>query len=674
MRSDRIQLVAASFLMLMVELVLIRWAGSYVVYLSYFSNFVLLGSFLGIGIGFLRGHKSPDLFRWAPLALAVFFITVMVFPVTLDRSGGDLVYFGSLQTRGLPIWVMLPFVFLSVAAVMTTIAHGVAQRFSRFQALEAYRLDILGSLCGIATFAVMSLLQIPPIGWGIVIVLLFAYLLWPVAFWQPAVGVAILAVLLAATFASNTTWSPYYRIVFWPDQLAIDVNGIPHQTMENVADSALYNEPYKLVDRQPGNVLVIGAGNGNDVAAALAAGATHVDAVEIDPAIQELGVEHHPDHPYDDPRVTRIVGDGRSFLERTHNTYDMIMLALPDSLTLVSGQGAVRLESFLFTEQAMEAAKDHLNPDGAFAMYNYYREPWLLDRFAGTLQAVYGHAPCLYTGPTSRDEVIGGLSMLVVGVDPSTIVCEGDGTQVWRPSGEVVAPATDDRPFPYLKTPSIPSRYLWTLGLILLVSALAVRLAGGRFGAMRGYLDLFFMGAGFLLLETKSVVQFALLFGTTWFVNALVFAGVLVTVLVAIEVEQRTGVRKRTFLYPLLFVGLLIAALVPASWLLSLEVVPRFVAASALAFFPVFIANLVFASRFRDTADPTTAFGANLLGAMLGGVLEYMALITGYRGLLVIAALLYALAWVFGARKLGEETAPEPEAPAAALDPVGPTG
>jgi hypothetical protein len=244
---------------------------------------------------------------------------------------------------------------------------------------------------------------------------------------------------------------------------------------------------------------------------------------------------------------------------------------------------------------------------------------------------------------------------------------------VWQPSGEVVAPATDDRPFPYLKTPSIPSRYLWTLGLILLVSAIAVRLAGGRFGAMHGYLDLFFMGAGFLLLETKSVVQFALLFGTTWFVNALVFAGVLLTVLCAIEVEQRTGVRKRTLLYPLLFVGLLIAALVPVSWLLSLETVPRFFVATALAFFPVFIANLVFASRFRDTADPTTAFGANLLGAMLGGVLEYLSLITGYRGLLVVAALLYALAWIFGARKLGGDTTVIPDAQPA-LDPVAEPG
>jgi hypothetical protein len=226
-----------------------------------------------------------------------------------------------------------------------------------------------------------------------------------------------------------------------------------------------------------------------------------------------------------------------------------------------------------------------------------------------------------------------------------------------------VSPATDDRPFVYLKTPSIPSRYLVTLGLILLASAVAVRLAGGRLRPMRGYLDLFFMGAGFLLLETKSVVQFALLFGTTWFVNALVFAGILLTVLAAIEVERRTRVRRAGLLFSLLFAGLLLAGLVPASWLLDLSVVPRFLAATALAFFPVFIANLVFAERFRDTADPTTAFAANLLGAMVGGVLEYLSLITGYRGLLVLAAILYALAWIFGARKLGGESTAEAPAP-----------
>jgi hypothetical protein len=659
MRSDRFQLIAASFLMLFTELVLIRWAGAYVVYLSYFSNFVLLGSFLGVGLGFLRAHKGPDLFKWAPVSLAAFLALVQGFPVEIDRRGGSLIFFGSLETKGLPIWLVLPFVFIAVAAIMMMIAYGVAQRFRRFPALEAYRLDIIGSISGVVAFSVLAYFRVPPLGWMLLMAVLIAALMWrPSALNWLAVA-AILGVAVVATTAVNTYWSQYYRVEFYPSLLGISVNGIPHQGMVDIATTPIpYTVPYDRLTTQPKNVLVIGAGSGNDVEAALLANAEHVDAVEIDPQIQDLGAEYHPNHPYDDPRVTRITNDGRAFLERTNNTYDLIVFALPDSLTLVSGQSAVRLESFLFTEQAVQAARDHLNPGGVFSMYNYYRESWLVDRLGGTLESVFGHAPCIDRPGESGASQVGSFTMLTVGRDPASTTCEA----TWTPSSEpVVAPATDDRPFVYLKTPSIPSRYLWTLGLILLVSAVGVRLAGGRFGAMRGYLDLFFMGAGFLLLETKSVVQFALLFGTTWFVNALVFAGILLTVLIAIEVEQRTGVRKLTLLYPLLFVGLLIAGLVPGSWLLSLETVPRFFVATALAFFPVFIANLVFASRFRDTADPTTAFGANLLGAMVGGVLEYLSLITGYRGLLVIAALLYALAWVFGARKLGgttEEAAP----------------
>jgi Spermine/spermidine synthase domain len=668
MRNDRFQLIAASFLMLFTELVLIRWAGAYVVFLSYFSNFVLLGSFLGVGLGFLRAHKGPDLFRWAPVALAAFLALVQGFPVQIDRSGGDLIYFSSLETKGLPIWVMLPFVFLAVAAIMTMIAYGVAQRFRKFPALEAYRLDIIGSLSGIVAFSLLAYFRVPPVGWMTVIAVLIVSLTWRPSALTAIAAIAIIGVALLGTGAGETFWSQYYRVQFFAQDKAISVNGIPHQAMVDITQpNTPYPVPYQRLEQPPKDVLVIGAGNGNDVAAALAAGAEHVDAVEIDPQLQDLGAQYHPDQPYEDPRVTRITNDGRAYLEQTDKTYDLIIFALPDSLTLVSGQSAVRLESFLFTEQAIGSARDHLNPGGAFSMYNYYRESWLVDRLAGTLLDVFGHPPCLDKPGLTGGNDVGSFTTLTIGLDPSAATCQ----TTWSATGEIVRPATDDRPFVYLKTPSIPSRYLWTLGMILLVSAIGVRLAGGRFGAMAGYLDLFFMGAGFLLLETKSVVQFALLFGTTWFVNAIVFAGILLTVLIAIEVEQRTGVRKLTVLYPLLFVGLLIAGLVPGSWLLSLDTIPRFVAATLLAFFPVFIANLVFASRFRDTADPTTAFGANLLGAMVGGVLEYLSLITGYRGLLVLAALLYALAWVFGARKLGGETAGEaPPEPAATPEPA----
>lgn len=117
-----------------------------------------------------------------------------------------------------------------------------------------------------------------------------------------------------------------------------------------------------------------------------------MDAVEIDPRLQQIGAQLHPAKPYDDPRVHVHINDGRAFLERTHTKYDLVVLALPDSLTLVSGASNLRLESYLFTRQAFEAARDHLAPNGAFVMYNYYRTSWLIDRFAGTLEDIYGHA------------------------------------------------------------------------------------------------------------------------------------------------------------------------------------------------------------------------------------------------------------------------------------------
>src|SRR3954451_1112602 len=279
---------------------------------------------------------------------------------------------------------MLPFVFLAVAAIMMRIAHGVAQRFSRFPALDAYRLDILGSLAGIVVFATLTTFRIQPVGWMLVIAALTVILTW-----RPrALDLAACAALLAVAAVTNTggtmqTWSQYYRVQFYPGDKQISVNGIPHQAMIDI-NGTIYQRPYQRFTGNLGEVLIVGAGNGNDVAAALEAGAEHVDAVEIDPVLQDLGAKYHPMDPYADPRVTRITNDGRAYLQQTDKTYDLIIFALPDSLTLVSGQSAVRLGSLLFTKEAMYAARGNLNPGGAFSMYNFYREPWLLDRLGGT--------------------------------------------------------------------------------------------------------------------------------------------------------------------------------------------------------------------------------------------------------------------------------------------------
>ena len=218
-----------------------------------------------------------------------------------------------------------------------------------------------------------------------------------------------------------------------------------------------------------------------------------------------------------------------------------------------------------------------------------------------------------------------------------------------RQAGTVPAPVTDDRPFPYLRTPSVPSRYIWVLLAFVAISALAVRVAGASPRRLRPYIDLAFLGAAFLLLETRGVTRFALLFGTTWLVNALVFAGVLAGVLLAVEITRRLPRPPgRLPSYALLGASLAVTAWVPTSWLLELPVVPRLVAAVAITFAPIVCANIVFAARFATTPDATAAFAANLLGAIVGGCLEYLALLVGYPALVAVAAALYLGAFLTG--------------------------
>ncbi len=660
--STPLRLVLLSCLMLFVELALIRWTGSNVVYLSYFSNFVLLGSFLGIGIGFLRGKARVNLFPYAPIALALFVGLVLIFPVRIDRSGSDLIYFGHFGTSGLPVWVTLPFIFVAVAGVMALIAEGVARTFVLLEPLEAYRWDIAGSILGILAFSALSFLWAPPVVWGFVAALLFWLVLRPSMKAVQAVAlIALVFVLGRESLLEYWSWSPYYKITTFVSEdgqsAYVDANGVPHQSAVSVdvrrEENPEYFLPYEraAVDRL-GDVLIIGAGTGSDVAIALAEGAARIDAVEIDPRLLQIGEELHPDRPYDDPRVTSYVNDGRAFLEQTDREYDLILFALPDSLTLVSGQSSLRLESYLFTIEAMESARDHLAPGGAFAMYNYYREDWLVDRLAGTLQTVHGVAPCV---DTVGEE--GKLAVITVAPEAGSIDCPPGSTWQVTDAAAASSPATDNYPFLYLRTPSIPDIYLITLGLILIVSVALVRFASGPLRPMGGYVDLFFMGVAFLLLETKSVVQFALLFGTTWFVNALVFAGVLTSVLLAIEVARRWQPARPVWLYAALLVSVAVAWVVPVDVLLSLDMAPRFAVTVLVWFTPIFIANLVFASRFRNVEASNVAFGANLLGAMVGGLLEYAALITGYQALLVLVAVFYGLAFVTGRVHLGARTA-----------------
>ena len=192
-------------------------------------------------------------------------------------------------------------------------------------------------------------------------------------------------------------------------QRFIYVNNLAHQGMLKIEESGpAYMLPYFL-NRDAGgqsfeDVLIIGAGSGNDVAAALRQGARHVDAVEIDPVIYDLGRRDHPNRPYRDPRVTVHLEDGRGFVRKTEQRYDLIIYALVDSLALHSSYSSVRLESFLFTEEAFRDVKAKLKPGGVFALYNYYRQGWVVGRLEKLAETVFGARPIVDLDAVSRDD------------------------------------------------------------------------------------------------------------------------------------------------------------------------------------------------------------------------------------------------------------------------------
>jgi len=162
---------------------------------------------------------------------------------------------------------------------------------------------------------------------------------------------------------------------------------------------------------------------------------------------------------------------------------------------------------------------------------------------------------------------------------------------------------------------------------------------------------MFFLGVAFALLEVKSLTTFALLFGSTWLVNSLVFFAILSSVLLAVLLNSRFRIRRIWVFYLLLFGTLALNLALPPETLLFDNALLRYVVASALAFAPVFLANVIFSNSFRDTATADVAFASNLLGIMAGGMLEYFSMLIGYHLLLLPVMAFYALAMVSNIQK-----------------------
>ncbi|MCE9567090.1 MAG: hypothetical protein K8U57_34235 [Planctomycetes bacterium] len=762
-----------SWLVLFLELACIRWFPSHVLFLTFFTNTVLLASFVGMSIGCLIARRPATLIRSTPFLLLVavaagvltneYSHKLLVLFAVGNQANPDVVFFGTEQAAvhkpsfTIPIEVVGAFFFVLIAGLMVGPGQEMGRAFNRVtDRTKAYSANLLGSLVGIGMFALCSYLRMPPLLWFGLIGVVIAYLLLrsdpnapaaaaPVPKVKSAIGVSCLCVAVGLTFMTSgltktgdnieTIWSPYYRIDYLPQYRFINTNLISQQLMEPVGSLTVapYALPYLFqrdLKSQEGTpawppfkkVLIIGAGSGNDVARALEwlPPDAEIDAVEIDPVIQKLGSEHHPDKPFQDKRVHVYLNDGRNFLRKSPpEQYDLVLFALIDSLVLQSGYSNLRLESYLFTLESFKDVRRALKPTGVYVVYNFFRQGFIACRIRDQLRTAFGGVdPVVMTAPPRAEIPMNlfeheGFTTFFAGsqetLAPIRAAFANPAVRYWYPwktgaprdtparfsvdppaqppstkpqkdlRGQEVAPewmgmriavpeepnglrqATDDWPFLYSREESVPGLTVRGVILTLVLSVILwfVFMGHKALGSGAGERPQwglmwrsFFLGAGFMLVETKAIVEMALLFGGTWMVNTVVFAAILVMSLLG---NLYAGKVKPTRLEPYyigLFVSLGIGLAVPLNVFLGLEPTLQIIAVCALVFTPVAFAGVVFATTFRRTSQPDRVFGMNVAGALCGGLAENASILLGFQLLLCVAVGFYLCSAIAGNQKL----------------------
>ncbi|HEV3140454.1 MAG TPA: hypothetical protein VGY57_08070 [Vicinamibacterales bacterium] len=410
------------FLVLFLELACIRWFAANVIFLQFFTNVVLLASFLGLSCGCLAARQRHNwLARTPALMFVTFLAAILMLWAFHDWSGVGIdvhqqrpqeVFFGTEGMNSdvaqfvVPIEFVAGVFFVLIALLFVGLGQALGRAFDAYpERVRGYSLNIAGSLAGIVAFAIVSFAQTPPLVWFLIACGGIAYVMrdrGDLTFGRAALLGLVVVAAVTPTVLSDPGfqwwWSPYYAIRYRPSDRTIAVNTIGHQVIVPFDSGGAFYSAVHLLQRHSGgkpfrDVLVIGAGNGNDVAHALRFGAERVDAVEIDPAIQKIGVDEHPDRPYEDPRTVRWLDDGQHHLRTTDRTYDLVVYALVDSLILHSTYANIRLESFLFTDPAFADVRRVLKPVGVFIMYNYFRQGWIVRRAGSMAEKAFGTRP-----------------------------------------------------------------------------------------------------------------------------------------------------------------------------------------------------------------------------------------------------------------------------------------
>jgi SAM-dependent methyltransferase len=668
--AERLQIAVGTFGVLALELGLIRWFSGQIRIFAYLTNIVLISAFLGMGLGLLIGPRRPGLRHLTLPLLALLciplayserlHITQMVFPDISTHLWGAEVGGMPLLLAAKAYGIVLALI-AAVVAVFTCAASPVGYLLARNSGLPAYSADLLGSLAGTLVATAISAFQAGPAVWLLAGAVAFVWLSRTVL----SVVAFAAVVLLGGVSAGGAIYSPYNRIDFVQTDvgLMLFVNRDFHQQMLDLSDVAgnetkkrvrtVYDLPFVLGESR-GRAAIIGAGTGNDAQAALRNGYASVVSVEIDPRIVELGRRLHPERPYDDPRVSVVVDDGRAFLEQYRGEpFDVIAYGLVDSHAMFTALSTLRLDNYLYTEEGLRAAWRHLKPDGVLAInFSVMGGPWLRDRIYRTLALATQTTPVL----VEHEYQYGAL--FVAARDPQRLQWARASpfpvSFVPPPSARSARTSSDDWPFMYLRPGIVPWGYLIVLGSIVVGATILILVAQGP-AARRDKFDwtLFLMGAAFLLIEARGVTSLSLLFGSTWVVNSAVFTGVLLMALLANLYVARYRPSSTLVPFLLLLLSVLFLWFVDISALNRLPLLARGLLGGTLNALPVAFAGVVVSMLLARSASMASALGANLLGSVMGGCLEYLSTYAGLRALALLALALYLGALFLQLRSLG---------------------
>ncbi len=695
------QLILISLLSLFVEMLMIRWVSSEIRIFAYFKNFVLVACFLGFGLGCYlcrrRVHLSAMI---APLLLLTLILKTPISPLRRTMAVLPQLLGAGVEVHvwGVPAMPANWFAMLLALIVVVPLFAVIATTFIPFGQLvgwylenspngvKTYSVNVLASLAGIAGFTFLCFLHQPPAVWFIVAGLVALLVFWKNTHARKVLAATFLVCICLLAIPdhrlASTYWSPYQKLVLEPMTFngetvaySLTTNDSWYQKILDLSPAFIqahapvfalhppeqnsYNLPYHFYPSPP-SVLVLGAGMGNDVAAAVRNGAGRVEAVEIDPLILRLGRELHPEHPYQSPRVHVVLNDARAYIQNSHDQFDLIVFSLLDSHTTTSHFTNIRIDNYVYTREAFARVKQLLHPDGLMIVKFQVDNPWIAGRLFKLLQDTFGQDPIQFQTEQGGFDTSG--RFFVAGSRERLLKATSEpwlAAYLSRHSNMPMQSAsltTDDWPYFYQHEPGLPISVILISIAVLIVFGWFLRQASGE-GVK---LDLHFMllGAGFMLLEAQIVSKMALLFGTTWVVNAVVVSGLLCLIVAANLVYGAFPKISIAAAYTGLFLSLAVMFLVPMEKLFFPSFIIRALVGTLALCTPVFFAGIVFVSSFARAGFRGSALGSNLFGSLLGGLLESLSLWFGLKSLAIVAALLYLGSAIFLRRMAVSETTP----------------